>query len=188
MRYERGDYDKYFKGAGIDIGSGNDPLRIVEGTVIPWEYWTHGDAQYLKTIPTASLDFAYSSHCLEHMVSIEETLKSWARVLKSEGYLYIVVPDYALYEHLGWPSKGNPDHKYSFSLDLTREQVGRTNHYHLKDVESILLVNQISLLSWALEDAKYDYTLGPEVDQTLGEALAQICLIGQKGRVQHAVR
>jgi len=47
--------------------------------------------------------------------------------------MYLVVPDYALYEHQHWPSRYNQDHKHSFSLTLTRENVKRNNHWHIDD-------------------------------------------------------
>jgi SAM-dependent methyltransferase len=178
-RIENGDFARYLRGKGLDIGAGRDPLRPLAGEVFPFDVG-NGDAQLLRDLPDNHFDFVYSSHCLEHMRSVEEALAHWIRVTKPGGYLYIVVPDFALYEKLRWPSCFNPDHKFSFSLDLTRRAVGRGNHYHLDDLRKSLWERKAYLIASRLEDQRYDCTK-PHLDQTLGDALSQICFIAVKG-------
>src|SRR5262249_16183994 len=81
LRKARGDFDNYLKGSGIDIGSGPDPLKVESGSVRPWDV-PDGDAQLMPGVPDGQLDFAYSSHCLEHMRDVPESLKNWTRILK----------------------------------------------------------------------------------------------------------
>lgn len=179
MRAARGDFVKYLHGNGIDIGAGDDVLEIESGTVHGWDL-KDGDAQLLSSVVDASLDFVYSSHCLEHMRSVEEALSNWTRVLKQKGYLYLVVPDYILYEKLTWPSVYNTDHKQSFSFLVTRNMVGRSNHYHLEqDFFPLLQRLGYRVISAGVEDAGFNYNTG-RADQTLGSALAQLCIIAQK--------
>lgn len=122
----------------------------------------------------------YSSHCLEHLQDVSIALKNWVRVTKSGGYLYIVVPDYTLFEHHLWPSTCNVNHTHSFSLHLSRSKVGRDNHHHIEnDVKSIEEQLGCTWVGAWLEDDNYDYNLGC-VDQTKGTALAQICFIAQR--------
>src|SRR5579883_3348247 len=130
VRESRGDFEKYLHGSGIDVGCGDDPLVVPDGSVRQWDM-RDGDAQFLAGIAESSLDFVYSSHCLEHLLSVITALENWLRVLKPGGFLYVVVPDYVLYEKLTWPSPFNPEHRYSFSTSITRAQVNRQNHYHL---------------------------------------------------------
>ena len=87
QRVERGDFEKYLHGKGIDIGGGDDCLRLppdVEGTVELWDVMD-GDAQYMHKIKDGSFDFVYSSHCLEHMRDVRAALMNWTRICKWGG-------------------------------------------------------------------------------------------------------
>lgn len=179
MRAARGDFKTYLRGDGIDIGAGDDVLVVESGTVRGWDL-KDGDAQVLAGVPTNAYDFVYSSHCLEHMRDVVEALQNWTRVLKPKGFLYVVVPDYILYEKLTWPSLYNTDHKQSFSFLVTRKMVKRSNHYHLEqDLFPLLERLGYQILSAGIEDANFNYNEG-RADQTLGSALAQLCIIAQK--------
>ena len=178
LRKELGHFDKYLNGKGLDIGAGFDPLIVENGTIEIWDL-PQGDAQYLKGAEDNSYDFIYSSHCLEHMVDVKESLKNWARVVKPGGYLYIIVPDWERYELFNWPSRFNGDHKQSFSLDHTREKVGRDTHWNIKDLNDLGKDLSLKLIDFAVEDRGYDY-LNKTDDQTLGSALAQIRIIFKK--------
>ena len=55
-----------------------------------------GDAKDLSRFDDNAFDIVYASHVLEHFDytgSLQQTLKEWYRVLKTEGKLYISVPD-----------------------------------------------------------------------------------------------
>lgn len=180
-RLSRGDFERYLVGRGLDIGSGDDPLQIQRGTVDPWDL-AQGDAEALVGIDDASYDFVYSSHCLEHLRSIERALGSWARVLRPGGYLYLVIPDFTLYEKNSFPSRFNSDHRHTFSLTVSRAEERRSTHWMVKDDLVPLLGSMgIEILESFLEDDGYDHTLSTSVDQTHSSGtLAQICVIGRK--------
>ena len=179
FRLGRGDFQNYLRGHGIDIGAGDDPLRILQGTVRPWDV-SDGDAQLLTGVPDTSLDFAYSSHCLEHMRDVPEALANWTRVIKPGGFLYIVVPDYVLYEKLTWPSRFNSDHKQSFSDVIERKMVARPNHWNIRlDLIPLLNRSNVEMLAWAVESWRFNYNAGM-FDQTVHDATAQICFIAQR--------
>jgi SAM-dependent methyltransferase len=103
---------RYFVGDGIDIGAGSDFLgQYTEqfplmSSCRPWDL-KDGDAQLLATVPDTSLDFAHSSHCLEHMRDPREALKHWLRVLRPGGHLVVMIPDEDLYEQGVFPSTFN---------------------------------------------------------------------------------
>lgn len=180
FRVEHGHFDKYLHGKGIDIGCGDDPLDILKGSLIKWDV-AQGDAELLQGVGDQSLDFVYSSHCLEHLKNVENALQNWCRVIKPGGYLYFTVPDYTLYEKNTFPSVFNPDHKHTFSILVTRDETNRTNHYHKKDIESILNTNGFDILEFGLQDFGFDYNLPNEIDQTSQRhALAQIMYIARK--------
>lgn len=114
---------KYFVGHGIDIGSGNDPLwqyQALYPLMSGCDEWDlqhgDGDAQFMAEVADATYDFVNSSHCLEHMVDVQEALRNWWRILKPGGHLILVVPEEDLYEQGVWPSTWNEDHKWSFTM------------------------------------------------------------------------
>jgi SAM-dependent methyltransferase len=181
-RLRSGDFENFLMGRGIDIGCGGDPVRPPGAQVDPWDQ-PQGSADLLPGIPDGYYDFVYSSHCLEHLVSVERALTNWCRVLRKYGYLYLVVPDYVLYEKLTFPSIFSGEHKHSFSLHLNRDQVRRGTHWHMeKDVIPFLASLGIRAIRCVLEDDNFDYNVGPGPDQTMWPAtLAQICLVGIKG-------
>jgi len=181
--YERrilnGDYKNYVTGNILDVGCGTDPVRSPFGKTTGWDL-CDGDGQYLAFIEDNSVDCVYSCHCLEHMIDVELSLTNWVRVLKPSKYLFLVVPDYDLYEKGRWPSKYNPDHKHSFSINKTREDVGRQNHFNVCiDLLSIFKKLNVEIKEVRLEDSEFDYSKFEE-DQTLGRAESQILIVAQK--------
>lgn len=106
-RVANGDFTRFFKGVGIDIGCGDDPLV----GAVKFDKIYGNDAHDLSEFDDGKFDYVYSSHCLEHLEDPDKALGEWWRVLKPGGYMCIVVPDFALYERYNWPSKFNSDHK-----------------------------------------------------------------------------
>ncbi len=179
IRNVRGDFDKWLKGSGIDIGAGADPLKVKSGTVRGWDM-QDGDAQLMAGVSDDTYDFVYSSHCLEHMRDVTESLKNWLRILRSGGFLYVVVPEYVLYEKMCWPSRYNSDHKQSFSVIIKRETVMRPNHYSVQlDMFPLLESLGAEPVFAQMEDYLFNYNCGI-VDQTHDKALAQICIVAKK--------
>ena len=178
IRRERGDFQRYLVGKGIDIGAGDDSLYILNGSVRSYDK-RDGNAQFMAEIADATYDFVYSSHCLEHMPDVQLALRNWVRIIKPGGILYVVVPDFELYEKGMWPSRFNQDHKASFSI--ARLPVDRATHYTMHDLVMWLdLELGVSTLELRLEDAGFDRTRFA-LDQTMAEhgwAQEQICLIG----------
>lgn len=181
-RQEKGDFDNYLHGDGIDIGGGYDALKIPNGTCAVWDI-QEGDATYLSTIPDNHYDFAYSSHCLEHIEHVHIALLNWCRIIKPNGILFICVPDWELYEKSIWPSRFNSDHKHTFSINHKKSDVKRRNHWNVtEDIAPILASRGIELIEIRLENHRYDSSLPMAIDQTAApyDALAQICIIGRK--------
>lgn len=52
------------------------------------------DAETLDEIDDETFDFVISAHVIEHMRNPIAALRTWLRVLKPRGLLYLVVPDY----------------------------------------------------------------------------------------------
>ena len=97
------DADMWCKGRGLDIGGGKNPYPRAAKNV---DLSLGGDAHDLGE-PEHSLDFIFSSHCLEHIEDYESVLRECRRVLKrSTGllFLYLPHPDYHPWrpEHNSW--------------------------------------------------------------------------------------
>ena len=181
LRKKLGHFDKYLNGKGIDIGAGPDLLQIDHGIVEPFDM-PHGDANFLDSVQDETYDFSYSSHCLEHMLSLRTSFFNWTRILKPGGFLYTVVPDYELYEKCVWPPQFNKDHKQTFSMKLKRDTVGRLNHWHIHE-DIVPLLNKLGLdfVEASIQDDGHDYTWPPSIDQTsASNAMCQICFVFQK--------
>ena len=159
-------------GHGIDIGGKPDPLGKYVGifplmqSVRIWDK-QDGDARYLAGVPDDSFDFVHSSHCLEHMVDVYEALQNWARVLKPGGFLIVTVPDEDLYEQGVWPSRFNPDHKWTFTIAKAESWSPRSINVvdvvtHFADtLEAERIVCQHDFFEEAQQGRKPDQTLTP---------------------------
>ncbi len=115
-RTREGFFVKYCNGFGLDVGYGGD--KVVSNC----DGWDRaegdGDAQTLGLIPDGYYDFVYSSHLLEHLEDPLRALRSWARVLRSGGFLILSVPERDRYERrTRLPSRWNSDHKRFFLID-----------------------------------------------------------------------
>lgn len=80
---------KFFcHGKGLDIGPGKWPLK----GAIPVENEEDQNAYNLGRFEDYSLDFVFSSHCLEHLKRWEDALSTWIRKLKAGGILFLYLP------------------------------------------------------------------------------------------------
>lgn len=114
-------HTSYFVGNGIDIGGKPDPLGQYAGifskmeSVRVWDI-EDGDAQFMAGVAQNTYDFLHSSHCLEHMNDPKQALENWIRIVKPGGHLIVTIPDEDIYEYGVFPSKFNPDHKWTMTI------------------------------------------------------------------------
>ena len=114
---------RYTRGQGLDLGCG------------PSKLWAHGigvdnyaaTAQFgtamrpdvasscekLTVFGSASMDWVFSSHLLEHIQDTAAALREWWRVLKPGGFLVLYLPHKDFYPNVGTEG-ANPDHKHDF--------------------------------------------------------------------------
>lgn len=80
---------KFCKGYGVDIGAGLWPLP---GS-IPVDLQNGvGVQNKITDFEDDSLDYIFSSHCLEHITDWQEALKVWIGKLKQDGILFFYLP------------------------------------------------------------------------------------------------
>ena len=109
---------KHCVGHGIDVGAGYWPLPKAE----PVDIWRGpGADNSLDNYPEHSLDFIFSSHCLEHIENWREALATWVVRLKLGGriFLYLPHPDCAIW-HPESPFI-NDGHKWIPTPDILQE-------------------------------------------------------------------
>ena len=115
-----GFFNKYMKGVGLDIGFqgyvGSNIVPILPGaTGIDIGYPGYDGI----TLPFAdkTQDYVFSSHCLEHISDYKNAMQDWYRVVKTNGYIIIIVPHQFAYEkRKELPSRWNRDHKRFYTL------------------------------------------------------------------------
>jgi glycosyltransferase involved in cell wall biosynthesis/SAM-dependent methyltransferase len=119
IKLKDGFIEKYLSGAAIlDIG-----YRGYETEVLPIVPQAVGvDLDYpgydgrTLPFPDGSQDAVFSSHCLEHVDDCRTAIREWFRVLRTGGYLVLMVPHKYLYERrLTPPSRWNLDHRRFFT-------------------------------------------------------------------------
>lgn len=161
-----------FKGKGIDIGCGVDPVFPgVECFDQP-----QGDANRITDHVQGLYDFVFSSHCLEHMRDPRAALSEWYKLVRPGGHMVVLVPDEDLYEQGCFPSIFNGDHKFTFTLAKASSWSPRSiNVYELARATGGEVV------SLALQDHGYDRRLqrhAPgEWSQFLGRLFRKACRV-----------
>lgn len=166
---------KYLRGRGVDLGAGDfkvlpHAISVDNGNHAQFGFVMRpdvsSDCEKLDVFASASLDFVYSSHLLEHIEDTEAALKEWWRLVKLGGYMVLYLPDKRFYPNIGQPG-ANPDHKHDFlpediiskmpdGWDLVERQDRNENEEY-----SFLLVfkkrsSRVNVLSW--RDAKPEKT------------------------------
>ena len=129
---------------GLDIGSNGSPIftQSISLDQLSGHVGVHasvggtlgdlvqlrGDALDLYWLTNKSLDYVYSSHCLEDFNSTDKliALREWVRVIRNGGYLLLYLPDQKRYEaecqRNG--SQPNQDHQDpNFNIDTVRQLV-----------------------------------------------------------------
>ena len=79
---------KYCNGNGLDIGAGGSPFP---GAIVIQEL-PDENAYKLDRFADGSLDYVFSSHCLEHLAQWQEALSLWLEKLRPGGILFLYLP------------------------------------------------------------------------------------------------
>lgn len=152
----------YCKGNGIDIGFGGDPILPTAITIdLPKPYAEtgespqnlRGDGRNLYWFNDNTFDYVYSSHLLEDFVDTEEVVKEWIRLLKSKGYLLLLLPDEqrcrAYFKNSSRPY--NEHHKHEdFSLDKIKAILNSLEMKIIKEFDKLIYEPEQSDYNFAI--------------------------------------
>jgi O-methyltransferase len=111
---------KFCSGNGVDIGAGLWPLPGAK----PVDVWRGpGLGLSIGAVEDGTLDYVFSSHCLEHIEDWKEALQSWTAKLKLGGvlFLYLPHPKCAIWQR-GSPFVGD-GHKWTPTPGIIRQQL-----------------------------------------------------------------
>lgn len=100
------------KATGVDI-RGEGTYGVGVNASIPSAGEVEADATDLEPFPDKSVDAILAKHLFEHIVDPIQALREWNRVLKEDGKLVIVCPDYRYCEALAC----DPSHVHAFTAD-----------------------------------------------------------------------
>lgn len=116
----------YTRGRGLDLGCG--PSKAFPHFIGVDNYTDKqlfgidmkpdvvSSCERLDVFGSASMDFVFSSHLLEHIKDHGAALKEWWRLIKPGGYLVLYLPHKLFYPNVGQEG-ANPDHKHDFMPD-----------------------------------------------------------------------
>lgn len=133
----------YLRGRGIDLGAGDFKVLPHAISVDNMNHAQFGfsmrpdimcDVTKLDLIASQSMDFAYSSHTLEHIEDYAAALKEWWRVVKQGGYLILYLPDEDEYPRVG-EDGANPDHKWNVNYDKVVDAMRAAGSWDLVDFQ-----------------------------------------------------
>jgi ADP-heptose:LPS heptosyltransferase/predicted SAM-dependent methyltransferase len=137
----------YTRGRGIDLGCGpyvTFPHFIRVDNCVDEQLFgrsAHPDiriqtAENLDLFASASMDFVFSSHLLEHIPpeNVSKTLKEWLRIIKRDGHLVMYLPADDLYPKVG-EHGANPDHKWDVSFDSLMGYMKQAGDWDLIDYQ-----------------------------------------------------
>lgn len=139
----------HLKGAGLDLGCG--PCKILDTRFcigvdnckdtqlfgIQMRPDLYLDVTNLKMFGSASMDYCFSSHVLEHFPyqQVPEILREWCRVIKLHGVLALYLPASGLYPDPGTHPKCNCDHKWAVTFDLVIDAMKKVCGWDLVEYE-----------------------------------------------------
>jgi len=149
-RLEINEVIRYTKGVGIDIGCG---LNKVHSGAIGIDFRL-GEKDYgypfganilcpknkeylpLPWFAEESLDFVFSSHCLEHFSNPRKSVQEALRILKTGGHLVLILPDMRYYPKKG-EERANEDHEWDCYPDTLIEIVGDAGYCEIVQIDTL---------------------------------------------------
>jgi len=145
-RHEMNEVIDYTKGTGIEVGCGLNKIHtsaIGVNIVLsdndygyPYGAQIKSDGTSLPWFSNNSLDYVFSSHCLEHFHEPMKALLEWTRILKVGGYLVLILPHKKYYPNIGHP-KANKDHKHDFLPEDVKKMIDKIGQFEVTQIDTL---------------------------------------------------
>jgi len=145
-RYEMNEVIEYTKGLGVEVGCGLN--KIHTGAIginlvlsdmdfgYPFGAQIKADGISLPWFTDNSLDYVFSSHCLEHFHEPKKALKEWTRIIREGGYLVLILPHKNYYPNIDHP-QANKDHKHDFLPEDVKKMIDEIGKYEIIRIDTL---------------------------------------------------
>jgi len=108
-------FAKHFcKGRGYDIGFCKEEWKFPGAVGIDYSL---NNGYHANHLPDEIVDYVYSSHCLEHVENWTNTLTYWISKLKTDGILFLYLPDFS---QKYWRPWHNKKHNHVFMPEIIK--------------------------------------------------------------------
>ena len=107
--------DEVCKGTGYDVGYCKEEWKLPGAIGIDPSIDERFNAHNL---PETMVDFIFSSHCLEHVNDWVGALDHWCTRLKSEGVIFLYLPDYS---QIYWRPWNNRKHVNVLTPEMLKD-------------------------------------------------------------------
>jgi len=144
------------KGKGVDIGCSKLEWAFPGARPIDLAFEDDFDA-YNLPYEDGSLDYIFSSHCLEHLPNWVDALDYWGSKLKNKGTLFLYLPHYS---QKYWRQWNNRKHVYTFLGNEIKDYLVSSNYTNIF-VSQPDLNNSIMIMA---EKKRVGYAAAP-IDQ-----------------------
>lgn len=143
MRMEgREQIEKFCVGVGVDVGCGTQrfspDVMSVDICADSKPDIVH-DCKDLNIFQEQSLDFIFSSHCLEDFENIPEVFRAWWSRLKVGGMMVLLLPDMqgGRYPMVGQPN-GNPSHRTDVGVPYFEDLLATGGYrYSIEQIDTV---------------------------------------------------
>jgi len=126
---------RYCQGKGLDVGCGDNKVRpdAIGIDLADLANEVVADARSLP-FEDGSMDYLFSSHCLEDLEDTGAAIAEWMRVLRTGGNLVLYLPHKNFYPRVGTPD-ANPAHKHDLDPNFVLAALSETNDYEILHID-----------------------------------------------------
>lgn len=128
-------------GVGYDIGCNRKEWALPQSIPVDITFNTEYDAYNL---PAMSVNFIFSSHCLEHLPDWVKALDYWTTKIGTGGVLFLYLPDFS---QRYWRPWSNRKHLHVFTPEIIREYLTDCGRYTNVFVSGIDLNNSFCVMA-----------------------------------------
>ena len=126
---------QYCRGRGIDIGCGDNKI-LPEAVGVDIDDVANEVTADARQLPfeDESMDYVFSSHCLEDFEDTGGVLAEWMSVLRPGGNLVLYLPHKNFYPRVSTPG-ANPNHKHDLDPNVVLAALSETNDYEILHID-----------------------------------------------------